>query len=206
MIRPRKAERLIKSVGGVQRAKRILSNTPDNTATFYSYKHGLYLRKMMSPFGLVLEAYLRAGGWLIITNLNESALIKLSELRRAVVLNEQNCRLSIAANDCTEEVFGKSAAVVSKFGIGDSVVFACLSRSPITHRVNGVLKSADGNVQYLVGLTTDGQMTVAESELRKATRQERLTMRRVSSLDEAMTTAELDQLEQLSTHKGEQHA
>ena len=113
MIRPRKAERLIKSVGGVQRAKRILNNTPDNTATFYSYKHGLYLRKMMSPFGLVLEAYLRAGGWLIITNLNESALIKLSELRRAVVLNEQNCRLNIADNDCTEEVFGKSAAVVS---------------------------------------------------------------------------------------------
>ena len=161
MIRPRMAERVIKSAGGMQKAKAILDGVPDSTANIYSIHHGLYLRKTMSHFGLAYEAYLSAGGWLFITGLSKSSLIKLSELRRAVALVEGKDRLSHAANDCIEQVFSSSSAMVAKFNIGDEVVHQCLLKSDAVHTVSSIRKSKSKGIGYLIECQTESNVRLA---------------------------------------------
>lgn len=194
MIRPRMAERVIKSAGGMQKAKAILDGVPDSTANVYSIHHGLYLRKTMSHFGLAYEAYLSAGGWLFITGLSKSSLIKLSELRRAVALVEGKDKLSHAANDCIEQVFSSSSAMVAKFNIGDEVVHQCLLKSDAVHTVSSIRKSKSKGIGYLIECPDGKQCQVSELHIRKAMQQESITGQRISSLDDALTVTELNAL------------
>lgn len=86
MIKIKKSERVIKAVGGLSQAKRILANIPDKTAFFFQTELGMYARTSMIAGGLMTSVFLggRWVGWA-----NPFDMIRLSDLRRAVMLFEK---------------------------------------------------------------------------------------------------------------------
>ena len=196
MIRPRKAERIIKSAGGIRRDKNILDHSPDSTAIYFNNTHSLYMRKAMTSLGFVTEVYMGStAGWVILANVPKSPPLKLSELRHAVALVENGGKLFSAANDCIEEVFPKTISLVARFDIGEHVVFSCLLKSESVHVVTGVRKSASKGISYVIESPEGKKFTVHDADIRKAMHQEIITKNRINSLDDALTLDEVKALQ-----------
>ncbi len=181
------AERVIKSAGGMQRQKPFWYGVPQYRQTYTASITACINAKPCLILDLADEAYLSAGGWLFITGLLKSSLIKLSEIAPCRCFVEGKDRLSHAANDCTEQVFSSSSAMVAKFNIGDEVVHQCLLKSDAVHTVSSIQRVNPKGLSYLIECPDGKQCQVSELHIRKAMQQESITGQRISSLDDALT-------------------
>lgn len=190
MIRIKKAERIIKSAGGLNKAKTILDNLPDQSAFYFQSRLGMYARTSMSAVGLVTEVYILPNGWVLWANPNN--LIKLSDLRRAVVMFEQKDSLFSAAND--DPVAPISVQVMPRLSIGHRAVYINLLKSDDVLTVKEIRKSSTKGVSYILAAPNGKEMHVQESCIRGAMAQERLIGKRVNHIDEALTRKEVSEI------------
>ena len=186
MIKPKKVERLIRAVGGPEKAKIILDNVP-KAAFFYQPSLGLYARKSVVSTGL-LTSVLLGGKWVFWGNPGE--LIKLNDLRQALIIFEKANVLDIASNDGPEKFI--PFQVSPKFCINDQAVYLNLLKINDVLRVIEVHRHPESGTSYVVISRSGESLKVNESDIRKAMIQEKLLGKRINSIDEALTVTEVE--------------
>lgn len=186
MIRTKKAERLIKAAGGLNRAKLILANVPDKTAFFFQPELGLYARTCMGAHGVMTLVFL-GGKWVFWAN--PYGLMKLGELRCAVMLFEKADLLDDASNDSLVDFFPPQD--LQKFTMGDYVVCLDPMHTDEALKIIEMHKHPVNGISYVAITRLGLKIKVPEASIRKAMFQEKLTRKRVNHIDEALTVTEI---------------
>lgn len=184
MIKIKKSERVIKAVGGLSQAKRILANIPDKTAFFFQTELGMYARTSMIAGGLMTSVFLggRWVGWA-----NPFDMIRLSDLRRAVMLFEKSEVLSVATND--ESL---ALPVAPKFDLGNQVVYLDLASTSKVFRISELHINRKIGNSYILTADSGEKLKEVEGNIRAAMIQETIIRKRINHIDEALTVSEVE--------------
>lgn len=184
MIKIKKSERVIKAVGGLSQAKHILANIPDKTAFFFQTELGMYARTSMIAGGLMTSVFLggRWVGWA-----NPFDMIRLSDLRRAVMLFEKSEVLSVATND--ESL---ALPVVPKFDLGNQVVYLDLASTSEVFRISELHINRKIGNSYILTADSGEKLKEVEGNIRAAMIQETIIRKRINHIDEALTVSEVE--------------
>lgn len=184
MIKIKKSERVIKAVGGLSQAKRILANIPDKTAFFFQTELGMYARTSMIAGGLMTSVFLggRWVGWA-----NPFDMIRLSDLRRAVMLFEKSEVLSVATND--ESL---ALPVAPKFDLGNQVVYLDLTSTSEVFRISELHINRKIGNSYILTADSGEKLKEVEGNIRAAMIQETIIRKRINHIDEALTVTEVE--------------